>query len=192
MMPDTVAAVEKMLEHIDAQERNVRRVAIGAFIGCLIVVLIGLFIVRSWTTHHEWSPVGDLPTQEVISKNVTASGSVQTLGTKCFKEVPLEVSGAASWKSVDNPGLPPIDLPAGGRAFDPRHPLQGDKWARSTNGQWCVSRVYTNPVPPQVAQFVKSGGSTVWQISGTLTPTRSKGEGVTRRWFTEPFEVLAR
>jgi hypothetical protein len=126
----------------------------------------------------QWDPLGDYPVQKILNKDHkvsltdTSNNVVKVDAIKCADE-PAQVAGSLRWQSVKPPG---IVLMIGS--------------GTGTRKQGCQEMFFENPIPPEVKAVIKSGGPTVWVITGTETPLRDGQQGVPRAWTTEQFEVV--
>ena len=162
--------------------------ALFAVAVALVVVAASLLYIEL-RTPERWDPLGDYPTQQVLSRvpgvegpATTAHGTVDVTATKCSNaDEPIEIDTELAWRSVD----------PGGAAWSRGH-------SQAVRDPGCTSLRFDNPIPPQVralvaAQHDAGYPAPVWQIVGVETPVRHNGtEGVETRWRTENFTIVDR
>lgn len=98
-------------------------------------------------------------------------------GRKCNEGGGYQIAGTVSWQSVDPRGT---SIRTGSGARD------------AVDG--CQDFEFRNDIPPDVLSVMRrqvaEGLEPLWRITGTETPQRDSGEGVSLSWVTEPFRVV--
>ena len=157
---------------------------VSIFLFSLAIVLSGFVGWIALNPDKQWAPIGELPIQIIHNKSIYPTDIIQVTGIKCFKFLPVNISGESNWASVSQPGII-IGGGFGARIFDPKHPKPTDHWKGN-----CVTNNFSNPIPAAVAQWV-SKGIHIWKITGKMIPTRaSGGNGAISSWETQDFNIL--
>lgn len=152
------------------------RAAVVLFVAS--IVALGGASIFVLTDDGPWTPIGDLPDQQVENVNVGRDELVRVNATKCFDEVPVKIAGVSYWRSEDSPGIS-VEASRASRIFDPDNPGPIDRWTGK-----CVVNHFENDIPETVFRWATTG-LTRWKIYGEMTPQRASGNGVVRTWQTK-------
>jgi hypothetical protein len=172
--------LESLRAALAKQHRGARRAFVVIIVLALAFISTSLYAFTS-RAPAPWTPIGDLPTQDVLNPNnsVAADGLLLVRGTKCFDELPVRIAGSQTWRSVNPAGIT-VEMPGSSRVFDPANPEPGDVWDGN-----CVTRNYSNEVADKVRDWF-THGLVEWELTGEMIPKRAHGsDGVSRFWSTE-------
>jgi hypothetical protein len=157
----------------------------GLLIFSILLIVISLIVFGASLLKGTWDPIVEPKEQTILNRQdepYSAGDVIRTVGTKCFKELPIIINGTNSFTSVTESGLV-IKIYDGGRIFDPKHPQPGDEW----NGN-CITTRFSNEVTETLQRW-SNQGLDKWRVTGTMQPVKKDKTGLTRVWFSEIFTV---